>query len=577
VLWKSKLKQNKTTKEGEAMFKKGAFTAALVVLLILGLTASALANPAKGNSGWKFKAKAKVNGVQFNDIGNHWAEQSIKHISSMGIISGYPDKKFLPNAPVSRYEALMMICRASGFEPDMDETYAQRLEDCLEYAVSEDIIDDDEGFDGWKPAKRYEVAVWAIRASGLEYEGNGLTFVDIDEIPDLALPYISVMFKHKYMVGYPGNFFQPNKPVTRAEIVVIMNRMMDGDYVDGDESGLRLSSLDPADGESNVNPDTHRLVARFNGDIEAVEDLQDVKAGITVRNVTDGDNLDIDSVSIDGKVLTIELDDPLSDDCKYRVTIEEDIIKAEGSSERFDGISGSEWDFSTFSDADINLTNLDPDDGENNVDLDTGELVAVFNMDIEAAVSMQDVKSGTRVRNITDGVNVDIDDVSIDGNELTIELGDSLEGDKVYRVTIEQDVIGAQDSAGYFDGIKGGDWEFSTADEGGISLKSLSPANGASSVDPDTRKLKAFFEDDISAVSGKDLSDAVRVYNVDREIYEGIDEVEIDGDTLVITLDDNLGYSDTFEVTIKAGYLEDDNSGEDYGGLDGDDWHFTTD
>ena len=80
------------------MFKKGAFTLTLVVLLILGLTATAFANPGKGNSGWKFKAKAKGNPVQFNDIGNHWAEQSIRQISSMGIISGYPDKKFKPNA-----------------------------------------------------------------------------------------------------------------------------------------------------------------------------------------------------------------------------------------------------------------------------------------------------------------------------------------------------------------------------------------------------------------------------------------------------------------------------------------------
>jgi len=85
------------------------------------------------------------------------------------------------------------------------------------------------------------------------------------------------------------------------------------------------------------------------------------------------------------------------------------------------------------------------------------------------------------------------------------------------------------------------------------------------------------FDDDISAVSGKDLLDAVRVYNSDRKTYEDIDEVEIKGDTLIITLEDNLGSGDTFEVTIKSGYLEDDNSGVNYGGLNGGDWQFTTD
>lgn len=147
----------------------------------------------------------------------------------------------------------------------------------------------------------------------------------------------------------------------------------------------------------------------------------------------------------------------------------------------------------------------------------------------------------------------------------------------MYRLTVEKDIVKAKDSTERFDGVSGSEWDFSTVDEGGVSLKSLAPAYGASAEDPNTTKLKAVFDDDISAVSGKDLLDAVRVYNSDRKIYEDIDEVEIKGDTLIITLEDNLGSGDTFEVTIKSGYLEDDNSGVNYGGLNGGDWQFTTD
>jgi hypothetical protein len=233
------------------VFKKGAFTFILAVLIILGLTATSFANPGKGNSGWKDNGKGNWKAVQFKDVGSHWAAQSILQLYAWGIVSGYPDLTFKPNAPVSRYEALMMICRASedGYDPDEDLSWEGRLEECLDYAEDVGIIDDADDFEGWKPAKRYEVAVWAMRARGLETDGDKLDFNDIDEIPDDALPYIKVMFKHKYMVGYPGLLFQPNKPVTRAELSAIIYRML-GDWqewYDGDFDNLSTLEGDLSD------------------------------------------------------------------------------------------------------------------------------------------------------------------------------------------------------------------------------------------------------------------------------------------------------------------------------------------
>ncbi len=62
----------------------------------------------------------------------------------------------------------------------------------------------------------------------------------------------------------------------------------------------------------------------------------------------------------------------------------------------------------------------------------------------------------------------------------------------------------------------------------------------------------------------------MRIENVD------IDWVEIDGNELVITLEDQLDNNDTYEVTIKDGYLRSEDSGEKFRGLDGVDWSFTT-
>ncbi|HBC93145.1 MAG TPA: hypothetical protein DCZ10_09695, partial [Pelotomaculum sp.] len=74
-------------------------------------------------------------------------------------------------------------------------------------------------------AKRYQVAVWAARAMGLEVDDR-LTFEDTDEIPFYARPYVGGMCTNRFMIGYPGNIFQPNKSVTRAELAMVLYRIM---------------------------------------------------------------------------------------------------------------------------------------------------------------------------------------------------------------------------------------------------------------------------------------------------------------------------------------------------------------
>jgi hypothetical protein len=450
------------------MFKKGAFTFILTALIILGLTATSFANPGKGNTGWKFNGKGNGKVVQFNDIGSHWAAQTIREMNRLGITSGYPDYSFKPNAPVSRYEAMMMICRAmDDFEQEDGLSWEGRLEECLNYAEENDIIDDAEDFEGWKPAKRYEVAVWAMKAAGdLDVDDETLPFLDINDIPEDARHYIGVMFNHKWMVGYPDKKFQPNKPVTRAELTVIIYRILGDvwpDNGDNDGSGLRIAKIDPNDGESGVDPDTDKLTVRFNMDIVAVVDDLDVEEGIEIENLTDtNEDAAIDSVSFNGRVLTIELEEgTLDEDMKYRVTIDDGIIESENGEEEFDGISSSEWEFSTFDE-----------------------------------------------------------------------------------------------------------------DEDGPELDSLNPENDEKNVEP-TATLEAKFKSDIEVISDKDIDNAVEVKKDDQEVE--IENVKIeDGDTLVITLKDELESGETFEVTIMPGFIEDVETLIDYDGLDGDEWRFTT-
>ncbi|HPZ43516.1 MAG TPA: Ig-like domain-containing protein [Bacillota bacterium] len=461
------------------MKRKGLLTFALAVVLILSMAVSAYADPGKGKGKTKFKPNNnKIKIVHLVDIKSHWAEQPILWMCGQGILTGYPDLTFRPNTPVTKYEAIMMISRASGFDGTVrieprrswGKDVPAWMEDCLDFAVDEGILTEKEAADlqGWKPAKRYEVAVWAARAMGVDRDDN-YYFQDLNDIPFYARTYVGGMFKHRFMVGYPGNVFQPNKPIARAELSVVLYRILlwqlqdDPDQNNGDEDydDLELVSLKPADGSEGVDPSTSRLIVRFNLEVKAAEDNESVKDGI-------------------------------------------------------------------------------------------------------------------RVRNITDGYDVKIDRVAFKGKELWIDLAESLESNATYRVTIDDDIIKDKEYGQYFEGIDAGDWEFST-DYRELEILELTPENGATRVDgPETEVLEARFNGDIRVVDGKDLLSSVRVYNrTDREIVE-IEKVEVDEDTLRITLEEPLLRRTTYEVTIRSNYFEDEDTGYKFEGLNGSEWRFTT-
>ncbi len=61
-----------------------------------------------------YLGEAPAENTQYTDIQGHWAEGYIAALSAKGIITGYDDGTFRPNAPVSRAEMITLINRALG-------------------------------------------------------------------------------------------------------------------------------------------------------------------------------------------------------------------------------------------------------------------------------------------------------------------------------------------------------------------------------------------------------------------------------------------------------------------------------
>jgi hypothetical protein len=67
-------------------------------------------------------------GQVFTEIGGHWAEKYIKILAGYGIVSGYPDGTFMPDAIIKRGEFVSMMNRllmrfnhGFGYLPELNE------------------------------------------------------------------------------------------------------------------------------------------------------------------------------------------------------------------------------------------------------------------------------------------------------------------------------------------------------------------------------------------------------------------------------------------------------------------------
>ena len=112
----------------------------------------------------------------YSDVpGNKWYNNAISTLTNMGIICGYPDGTFRPDAPITRAELTKI---AAGFfsDPRVAATYDGRFSDV-------------------------HGAEWYIS-------------------------YLMTAIKEGLIEGYPDGSFRPDRPITRAETCTIVNRTL---------------------------------------------------------------------------------------------------------------------------------------------------------------------------------------------------------------------------------------------------------------------------------------------------------------------------------------------------------------
>ena len=108
----------------------------------------------------------------FSDMtGDHWYDNAVATLTNAGIIAGYPDGTFRPNDPITRAEFAAIATRFDDLEP--------------------------------VPSR----------------------FTDIDG--HWAEDAINAAYGAGWVGGYPDGTFLPNKNITRAEVMSLVNRVLD--------------------------------------------------------------------------------------------------------------------------------------------------------------------------------------------------------------------------------------------------------------------------------------------------------------------------------------------------------------
>ena len=109
----------------------------------------------------------------FSDVHDGWYAQAISYLASLGIVTGYPDGTFMPNAPITRAELTAVMSRF------------------------------------------FEL-----------YENGTHSFSDVNNSL-WAIDYINNSVNRGWIIGFEDNTFRPNNATTRAEAVTLINRVLD--------------------------------------------------------------------------------------------------------------------------------------------------------------------------------------------------------------------------------------------------------------------------------------------------------------------------------------------------------------
>ena len=185
----------------------------------------------------------------FADTAGHWAETAInKWSEDYSVINGYEDGTFRPDNSITRGAFAGILDRFLKFrDVSPAGTFSDLGGDYWEEAILKlhaagvYLGNNGEALAGDTITRQQAVAMIA-RAFALEAETADIHYLDADQVAEYARPYLAEMSARGYITDSTDGYFRPTDPITRAEIVTILDNMIEvliqtNDTYDADADG----------------------------------------------------------------------------------------------------------------------------------------------------------------------------------------------------------------------------------------------------------------------------------------------------------------------------------------------------
>lgn len=165
----------------------------------------------------------------FSDIQDHWARPFIQTLGQEGLVNGFADRTFQPDQTISRDQFNSIVNqvfnnRSVRLNQEFNTTAANYWSS-FNFQNNRPIPPNQ--LQGTDNLSRLQVVMAITNGLGLAPRGNPQTvlgvYQDVTRIPRPAVDGMAAATENGLVVNYPDvQFFDPNKPATRAEVAAFI-------------------------------------------------------------------------------------------------------------------------------------------------------------------------------------------------------------------------------------------------------------------------------------------------------------------------------------------------------------------
>lgn len=227
-----------------------------------------------------------------SDYDTHWAKDAIDTWSTYAIVKGQSEGVFAPSSPVTRAELATFLSRLFTYElSEMPRTYTDLAADAwytdaITRVTSQGIMyTPGTAFKPSQHATREEVAYAMAKAYGLESDATKkIEYTDSKEISGWAADAVQALAQQGYIKGNPDGSFKPQSPITRAEVVTMIDNLT-ANYIH--QAGT-YETVEPGNVVINASDVTLKNVK--------------VEGNLYITDAADGGKVTLENVEVTGKV-----------------------------------------------------------------------------------------------------------------------------------------------------------------------------------------------------------------------------------------------------------------------------------